>query len=132
MTSNPSWRAEDAAPVWRPYCKMKTAAPPLAVARTEVARLILEDGRELVDGIASWWTACRGYNHPHIRAAVQRQLEIAPHMMTMQTNGQTVPEITGPPPPRNGVVAGIFNTGCAAKMPTANTAITPIFMYELR
>jgi adenosylmethionine-8-amino-7-oxononanoate aminotransferase len=60
---------------------MKTAAPPLAVARTEGARLILEDGRELVDGIASWWTACHGYNHAHIRAAVQAQLEAAPHMM---------------------------------------------------
>jgi adenosylmethionine-8-amino-7-oxononanoate aminotransferase len=60
---------------------MKTAAPPLAVARTEGARLILEDGRALVDGIASWWTACHGYNHPHIRAAVQAQLEAAPHVM---------------------------------------------------
>jgi adenosylmethionine-8-amino-7-oxononanoate aminotransferase len=60
---------------------MKTAAPPLPVARTEGARLILSDGRELVDGIASWWTACHGYNHPHIRAAVQAQLEAAPHLM---------------------------------------------------
>jgi adenosylmethionine-8-amino-7-oxononanoate aminotransferase len=60
---------------------MKTAPPPLPVARTEGARLILADGRELVDGIASWWTACHGYNHPHIRAAVQAQLERAPHVM---------------------------------------------------
>jgi adenosylmethionine-8-amino-7-oxononanoate aminotransferase len=60
---------------------MKTAAPPLPVARTDGARLILSDGRELVDGIASWWTACHGYNHPHIRAAVQSQLECAPHVM---------------------------------------------------
>ena len=60
---------------------MKTAPAPLAVARTEGARIILEDGRELVDGIASWWTACHGYNHPHIRAAVQAQLETAPHVM---------------------------------------------------
>ena len=42
----------------------------------------LEDGRELVDGIASWWTACHGYNHPHIRAGrAARQLERAPHVM---------------------------------------------------
>jgi adenosylmethionine-8-amino-7-oxononanoate aminotransferase len=60
---------------------MKTAASPLAVARTEGARLILDDGRELVDGISSWWTACHGYNHPHIRAAVAAQLEVAPHVM---------------------------------------------------
>ena len=75
------WFAAGEPHVWRPYCQMKTARPPLQVARTEGARIILEDGRELVDGIASWWTACHGYNHPHIREAVQRQLERAPHVM---------------------------------------------------
>ena len=75
------WLTAGAPHVWRPYCQMKTASPPLAVARTEGARLILEDGRELVDGVASWWTACHGYNHPHIRAAVCEQLERAPHVM---------------------------------------------------
>lgn len=77
----PAWLAAGAPHVWRPYCQMKTAPAPLPVARTEGARLILEDGRELVDGIASWWTACHGYNHPHIRAAVQAQLERMPHVM---------------------------------------------------
>jgi len=81
VNDQPAWLAEGAPHVWRPYCQMKTAMPPLAVARTQGARLILEDGRELVDGIASWWTACHGYNHPHIRAAVQAQLEAAPHLM---------------------------------------------------
>ncbi|MDP3658573.1 adenosylmethionine--8-amino-7-oxononanoate transaminase [Phenylobacterium sp.] len=77
----PAWLTEGAPHVWRPYCQMKTAPAPLAVARTQGARLILEDGRELVDGIASWWTACHGYNHPHIREAVERQLSLAPHIM---------------------------------------------------
>ena len=77
----PQWLTNGAAHVWRPYCQMKTAPAPLAVARTDGARIILEDGRELVDGIASWWTACHGYNHPHIRAAVTAQLERAPHVM---------------------------------------------------
>ncbi len=54
---------------------MKTARPPLPVARTQGCRIVLADGRELIDGIASWWTACHGYNHPHIRAAVERQLD---------------------------------------------------------
>lgn len=81
MTDNPAWFDDGAPHVWRPYCQMKTAPAPLAVARTEGARLILEDGRELVDGIASWWTACHGYNHPHIRAAVEAQLGKAPHVM---------------------------------------------------
>jgi adenosylmethionine-8-amino-7-oxononanoate aminotransferase len=43
--------------------------------------LYLADGRELIDGIASWWTACHGYNHPHIRTAVAAQLERMPHVM---------------------------------------------------
>ena len=67
--------------VWLPYTQMKTARPPLAVARTEGCRIVLADGRELIDGIASWWTACHGYNHPHIRQAVERQLAEMPHVM---------------------------------------------------
>ncbi len=77
----PSWLTQGEPNVWRPYCQMKTAPAPLAVARTEGARIILEDGRELVDGIASWWTACHGYNHPHIAEAVRAQLDRAPHVM---------------------------------------------------
>jgi adenosylmethionine-8-amino-7-oxononanoate aminotransferase len=79
--SNPEWFDTGIDHIWLPYTQMKTAAPPLPVARTEGTRIILSDGRELVDGIASWWTACHGYNHPHIRACVQRQLETMPHVM---------------------------------------------------
>jgi adenosylmethionine-8-amino-7-oxononanoate aminotransferase len=75
------WLTDGAPHVWRPYCQMKTAPAPLAVARTHGTRIVLEDGRELVDGIASWWTACHGYNHPHIAEAVRRQLELMPHVM---------------------------------------------------
>jgi adenosylmethionine-8-amino-7-oxononanoate aminotransferase len=67
--------------VWLPYCQMKTAAPPLAVIATEGAHIRLADGRELIDGIASWWTACHGYNHPHIADAIARQLAQMPHVM---------------------------------------------------
>ncbi|HEX2801352.1 MAG TPA: aminotransferase class III-fold pyridoxal phosphate-dependent enzyme, partial [Phenylobacterium sp.] len=81
MKTEPDWLIRGAPHVWRPYCQMKTAPAPLAVARTEGARLFLADGRVLIDGISSWWTACHGYNHPHIRAAVQAQLERAPHVM---------------------------------------------------
>jgi adenosylmethionine-8-amino-7-oxononanoate aminotransferase len=77
----PAWLAEGLEHLWLPYAQMKTVAPPLAVARTEGCRIILEDGRALIDGIASWWTACHGYNHPHISAAVRRQLEAMPHVM---------------------------------------------------
>ena len=60
---------------------MKTTPPPLAVARTHGSRIVLADGRELIDGIASWWTACHGYNHPAIRDAVRAQLDAMPHVM---------------------------------------------------
>jgi adenosylmethionine-8-amino-7-oxononanoate aminotransferase len=78
---SPDWLAAGAPHVWRPYCQMKTARPPLPVVATRGSRLILDDGRELVDGLASWWTACHGYNHPHIAAAVREQLERMPHVM---------------------------------------------------
>ena len=67
--------------IWRPYTQMKTAMPPLQAVRTEGTRIHLADGRVLVDGIASWWTACHGYNHPHIRAAMEQQLRAMPHIM---------------------------------------------------
>ncbi|MCK2053664.1 adenosylmethionine--8-amino-7-oxononanoate transaminase [Methylobacterium sp. 37f] len=67
--------------LWRPYTQMQTAAPPLEAVRTHGSRIVLADGRELIDGIASWWTAAHGYNHPHIRAAVAAQLEAMPHVM---------------------------------------------------
>ncbi len=75
------WYDSGLASIWLPYAQMKTALPPLPVVRTEGSRIILADGRELIDGIASWWTACHGYNHPHIRACIQKQLEIMPHVM---------------------------------------------------
>src|SRR5580704_1848661 len=67
--------------LWLPYAQMKTAPLPLAVKATHGCRILLTDGRELIDGIASWWTACHGYNHPHIRAAVERQFQTMPHVM---------------------------------------------------
>src|SRR5215470_8286684 len=67
--------------LWLPYAQMKAVPLPLAVKATHGCRIVLADGRELIDGIASWWTACHGYNHPHIRAAVERQLATMPHVM---------------------------------------------------
>jgi adenosylmethionine-8-amino-7-oxononanoate aminotransferase len=77
----PDWYKAGIAHVWRPYAQMKTAAPPLPVVSTRGARIVLADGRELIDGVASWWTACHGYNQPHITEAVARQLEQMPHVM---------------------------------------------------
>jgi adenosylmethionine-8-amino-7-oxononanoate aminotransferase len=75
------WYAGGIDHIWLPYAQMKTAAAALPVVRTQGSRIVLADGRELIDGVASWWTACHGYNHPHIRRAVERQLEAMPHIM---------------------------------------------------
>ncbi len=81
MRDQRDWYAAGLDHIWLPYAQMKTSSAPLPVVGTQGSRIHLADGRELVDGIASWWTACHGYNHPHIREAVQRQLEIMPHVM---------------------------------------------------
>ena len=81
MTNAPDWFHEGSRHIWRPYCQMKTARPALPVARTEGTGIFLEDGRRLIDGVASWWTACHGYNHPRIADAIRDQLARAPHVM---------------------------------------------------
>ncbi|HTK36496.1 MAG TPA: adenosylmethionine--8-amino-7-oxononanoate transaminase [Caulobacteraceae bacterium] len=81
MPSPPDWYAAGRPHVWAPYSQMKTAAPPLPVVAARGSRMVLADGRELVDGVASWWTAAHGYNHPHIADAVSRQLAAMPHVM---------------------------------------------------
>jgi adenosylmethionine-8-amino-7-oxononanoate aminotransferase len=67
--------------VWHPYGPMPAASPPLPVASAAGVRLRLEDGRELIDGMASWWCVVHGYRHPVLDAAVGRQLERMAHVM---------------------------------------------------
>jgi adenosylmethionine-8-amino-7-oxononanoate aminotransferase len=67
--------------VWLPYTQMKTAGLPLPVVSASGVHLKLADGRELIDGISSWWTACHGYAHPHILKSIREQLEKMPHVM---------------------------------------------------
>ena len=73
--------AETPGNLWFPYTPMKGVPPPMEAVGTRGARIRLADGRELVDGIASWWTACHGYNHPHILGAMEAQLRRMPHVM---------------------------------------------------
>lgn len=80
-TDRPDRREAGVPHLWLPYAQMQTMPQPIEAVRTEGVRIHLADGRALIDGISSWWTACHGYNHPHIRAAVSRQLEAMPHVM---------------------------------------------------
>jgi adenosylmethionine-8-amino-7-oxononanoate aminotransferase len=79
--TEPAWLEEGLRHIWLPYSQMKTAPRPVAVRETRGSRIILEDGRELIDGIGSWWTAVHGYNHPVLLEAVRKQLERMPHVM---------------------------------------------------
>jgi adenosylmethionine-8-amino-7-oxononanoate aminotransferase len=80
-SSEPGWFESGFPHIWLPYTQMRTAPRPEAAVATQGVRIKLADGRELLDGIASWWTACHGYNHPRITAAIARQLEQMPHVM---------------------------------------------------
>ena len=73
--------AADRAHVWHPYAAMPAAARPLAVRQAGGVRLTLADGRELVDGMSSWWCAIHGYRHPALDAAARAQLERMSHVM---------------------------------------------------
>jgi adenosylmethionine---8-amino-7-oxononanoate aminotransferase len=68
--------------VWHPYGGLPAAPPePLPVVSAEGVRLRLADGRELIDGMASWWCAIHGYRHPALDEAVREQLGRMAHVM---------------------------------------------------
>ena len=70
----------DRAVVWHPYAAPE-ASPLFAVESASGVRFRLEDGRELIDGMSSWWSVIHGYRHPHIEAAIEAQLHRLPHVM---------------------------------------------------
>ena len=78
------WRrllALDRERVWHPYGALPSALEPLPVVSAEGVRLRLADGRELIDGMASWWCAIHGYRNPRLDAAVTDQLGRVAHVM---------------------------------------------------
>ena len=81
MTGVDDLLAADRAHVWHPYAAMPAAVPPLPVVSAQGVRLRLADGRELVDGMSSWWAAVHGYRHPVLDAAVRDQLGAMSHVM---------------------------------------------------
>ncbi|GAB3277399.1 adenosylmethionine--8-amino-7-oxononanoate transaminase [Parahaliea aestuarii] len=79
-----SWddlRAADRATLWHPYASATRAADVYPVVGARGVRLQLADGRELIDGMASWWCAIHGYNHPVMNRALNEQLEQMSHVM---------------------------------------------------
>ncbi len=81
MGEQNNWIAFDKAHVWHPYSAIGAELPVYPVVAAEGVRLQLADGRQLIDGMSSWWCAIHGYNHPRLNQAIQIQLEKMAHVM---------------------------------------------------
>jgi adenosylmethionine-8-amino-7-oxononanoate aminotransferase len=67
--------------IWHPYTSMTAPLPAYRVASAAGVRLRLEDGRELIDGMSSWWCAIHGYNHPELNRTLAEQAGRMAHVM---------------------------------------------------
>jgi adenosylmethionine---8-amino-7-oxononanoate aminotransferase len=67
--------------LWLPYTQMKGLESLNKAIKTKNSKIFLDNGTSLIDGIASWWTACHGYNNSYIKKKILKQLNIMPHVM---------------------------------------------------
>ncbi|WP_442970853.1 adenosylmethionine--8-amino-7-oxononanoate transaminase [Rhodococcus sp. B7740] len=74
-------RRLDSDHLWHPYSRFPASATPLVVDSASGVRLTLADGRQLIDGMSSWWAAVHGYRHPVLDAAAHDQLGRMSHVM---------------------------------------------------
>ena len=76
-----NWIEIDKQHIWHPYSTMNADVPVFPVKSANGVMIKLEDGRELVDGMSSWWCAIHGYNHPVLNQAITDQLKSMSHIM---------------------------------------------------
>jgi len=80
-TPEDNWLDFDREHVWHPYASMIDPPATFPVVAATGVRLTLADGRQLIDGMASWWSAIHGYNHPVLNRAAGEQLRKMAHVM---------------------------------------------------
>jgi adenosylmethionine-8-amino-7-oxononanoate aminotransferase len=75
--------ARDLAVFWHPASQLRDLAqwPPLEVIGARGCRITLADGRQILDGISSWWCKSLGHGHPRLRAALTTQLDAFEHVI---------------------------------------------------
>ncbi len=110
--SNSGWPDSDQAQdliwdrdhIWHPYTSMSNPLPVYPVESAQGVRIKLADGRELVDGMSSWWSAIHGYNHPVLNSAIEQQIKSMSHVMfgglthrPAVTLAKKLVDITAPP-----------------------------------
>ena len=71
----------DARHVWHPYTDINNPTPAFPVKSASGCTIELQTGEILIDGMASWWSAIHGYNHPQLNEAIKNQLESMAHVM---------------------------------------------------
>ncbi|MBT4109239.1 MAG: adenosylmethionine--8-amino-7-oxononanoate transaminase [Pelagibacterales bacterium] len=67
--------------LWHPYSQMRNLDYVPKAKATLGSKITLANNKILIDGTASWWTACHGYNHPKIIKAMKEQIDQMPHIM---------------------------------------------------
>jgi len=67
--------------IWHPYTSIPAQTTLYPVASAEGVLLKLVDGRELIDGMSSWWSVIHGYNHPRLNSAAHQQIDKMSHVM---------------------------------------------------
>jgi adenosylmethionine-8-amino-7-oxononanoate aminotransferase len=81
QASTAEWLKWDRDHLWHPYSSVQNPPAMVPVVSAQGVRLRLADGRELIDGMSSWWSAIHGYNHPTLNEAAKSQIDAMSHVM---------------------------------------------------